>query len=131
MIMPVLAVNDVEASIAYYTQVLGFTEAFRMPDETGATYFAAVTLGSGIMYGLSRQTELTVRGQGVAFMNYIPHEDIDAYFAEVCSRGADVKEEIRDEYWGDRVFAIADPDGFYHMMAKTVRQVSPEELGGS
>lgn len=38
-------------------------------------------------------------------------EDIDALYDTVRERGAEIALEIRDEPWGDRHFAIVDPNG--------------------
>ena len=38
-------------------------------------------------------------------------EDVDALYEQVKSKGAEIKIDIRDEPWGDRHFAIQDPNG--------------------
>jgi len=38
-------------------------------------------------------------------------ENVDEVYDRVKSRGVEVKIEIRDEPWGDRHFAIEDPNG--------------------
>lgn len=48
-------------------------------------------------------------GEGVYLT--IEVEDVDAVYKEVKSKGVDIKIELRDEPWGDRHFAITDPNG--------------------
>ena len=38
-------------------------------------------------------------------------DDVDKVYAEIKKKGVTIKIEIRDEPWGDRHFAIQDPNG--------------------
>lgn len=38
-------------------------------------------------------------------------EDVDAWYEKLKSKSVEIKIEIRDEPWGDRHFAIVDPNG--------------------
>lgn len=38
-------------------------------------------------------------------------EDVDSFYAEVKDKGVEIAVAIRDEVWGDRHFAIVDPNG--------------------
>lgn len=38
-------------------------------------------------------------------------EDVDKLYNELKKKGADIKIDIRNEEWGDRHFAIEDPNG--------------------
>lgn len=38
-------------------------------------------------------------------------EEVDQWFAQLKSKGAIVKVDLRDEPWGDRHFTIEDPNG--------------------
>ncbi|MDW7691458.1 VOC family protein [Flammeovirgaceae bacterium SG7u.111] len=48
-------------------------------------------------------------GRGVYLT--IEVEDVDALYEEIKSKGTEIKIELRDEPWGDRHFAITDPNG--------------------
>jgi len=48
-------------------------------------------------------------GKGVYFT--IEVEDVDKLYEEIKKKGVPVKIELRDEPWGDRHFAIEDPNG--------------------
>jgi PhnB protein len=129
MIMPILSVQDLEASIAFYTKTLGFEHTMTMPDNDGKPNFAIVTLGTDSTIGLQSDPAATERGRGVSFMVYVADStDIDAYYADVQKHGAKVTQPLKTEYWGDRVFGLSDPDHFELMLCKTVQQLSPEEI---
>jgi uncharacterized glyoxalase superfamily protein PhnB len=129
MIMPILSVKDVDASIAFYTEKLGFAHQMSMPGPDGKNTFAFVSLGEAIMVGLSLDPDLQHRGAGVDLMFYVPDTtDIDQVYNEVQSRGVGITETIDTRYWGDRTFGLRDPDGYSLTFAKTVKQVPMEEI---
>ncbi len=48
-------------------------------------------------------------GQGLYFT--IEVEDVDEVYKDIRRKGIEVKIDMRDEPWGDRHFAIEDPNG--------------------
>lgn len=130
-ISPVLTVRNVDASIAFYREVLGFPEAdvFRTPD--GKPMHGMASRGP-VMVQFSPEgvadAAARARGDGVVLYVQIGDEDIDAYWDKVVRAGATVIEPIATQFWGDRTFSVADPDGYHLMFAKQVREVSTEEM---
>lgn len=51
-------------------------------------------------------------------------EDVDKIYEDIKAKGVAIKVEIRDEPWGDRHFAIEDPNG---IGIDIVRYTAPEE----
>ena len=49
------------------------------------------------------------QGQGVYLT--IEVDDVDAWYQRLKAKGVNVKIDLRDEPWGDRHFAIEDPNG--------------------
>lgn len=49
------------------------------------------------------------QGQGMYLTIEVP--DVDKVYQEIKKKGAVIKIDIRDEPWGDRHFAIEDPNG--------------------
>jgi PhnB protein len=130
-ISPVLTVRDVDASIAFYHEVLGFPEsnAVRMPD--GKAVHGMARRGS-VMVQFSPEgpadASANTRGTGVVLYIRVGDEDIDRYWETVIGAGAKVLEPIDTKFWGDRTFIVADPDGYHLMFAQQVRDVSTEEM---
>ncbi len=48
-------------------------------------------------------------GQGMYLT--IEVDDVDKFYKEMKNKGVEIKIDIRDEPWGDRHFAIQDPNG--------------------
>jgi uncharacterized glyoxalase superfamily protein PhnB len=124
-----LDVRDVDASVKFYADKLGFQHQFSMAGPEGETIFAMVGLGPAIVIGFGRNTATEQRGQGVMFMLYVPDDvDLDRHYESVKDKGVAIVEEIGDRYWGDRTYSIKDPDGYLLSFARTVKQMTPEEI---
>lgn len=132
MIAPVLAVQDVDRSLEFYTQQLQFKQDFCLDGPDGNSAFAFVSLGEEserVAIGLSRQAVDGARGQGVVFMVYIPSAmDLDAYYEAVRGRGVAIEDEIATQYWGDRSFSVRDPDGYYLSLSQTVEETDMDKV---
>jgi len=106
---PVLHVTDVEASIRFYVDRLGFTVPWRF--EEGGEIRVAQVERQGCALLLSSQWREKV-GKGLVFvsLNVEPATQaaaLDALRAELEARGAAVK----DGRWGYRLLVVEDPDG--------------------
>jgi catechol 2,3-dioxygenase-like lactoylglutathione lyase family enzyme len=113
---PVLHVTDVEASLRFYVDRLGFTIPWRF-DEDGRVYVAQVDR-QGCSLILSSQWPEKV-GKGLMFisLNVSPNDEpetreaavaaLDALRAELEAKDAPVK----DGSWGYRLLVVDDPDG--------------------
>lgn len=128
MVFPILAVKDVAASAAFYTNNLGFTLTMEMPNESGQAWFSIVTFGDANL-GLMLDPDLQNRGNGVVLMFYVEADaDIDAHYASAMAKGVTITEPIADKFWGDRTYSLTDPDGYALSICKTVKQMSPDEM---
>jgi PhnB protein len=131
-LVPALGVADVATSVQFYSEVLGFEVTFTFPGDDGELVHASVKRGdSEFMFGRLRGDlhDQAPLGRGVSFyMTVGENEDIDAFFARVKETGAEIIQEPADQFWGNRDWAVADPDGYHLYVAKTVRQVSPAEM---
>jgi uncharacterized glyoxalase superfamily protein PhnB len=129
MISPIVSVKDIDRSVTFYTEKLGFKHDFSMPDQDGINTFAFVSLGPVTFIGLSRDEQMAHRGEGVEFMIYLPEgQDIDQVYNEIRSRGTKLETEIKTQYWGDRTFSLRDPDGYMLTFARTVHQANMDDI---
>jgi uncharacterized glyoxalase superfamily protein PhnB len=127
MIVPILSVADVNTSLKFYTEKLGFQKDMALDGPDGVVAFAGIRLGQAT-FMLSRSDTKNV-GQGVVFMVYLPEDaDIDAVYQDVQSKGVAIEDEIKTEYWGDRIFSVKDPDGFFVSICKTVEEPDMDRI---
>jgi catechol 2,3-dioxygenase-like lactoylglutathione lyase family enzyme len=109
---PVLHVKDVEASLHFYVNQLGFTSAWRHNQDGGAHVAQVDRQGCALILADSWPEKI---GKGLTFisLNVEPasHQAavaaLDALRAELEARGVPVKEG----WWGYRLLVVDDPDG--------------------
>ena len=55
-------------------------------------------------------------------------DDVDAHYEHARAAGAEIAEEIADQFYGDRNYRTVDPEGHHWIFTQHIRDVSPEEL---
>jgi uncharacterized glyoxalase superfamily protein PhnB len=108
-----LTVKDLPASLAWYTNVLGFTKARDFVREgvvTGAA-LAAGDVEISINQDDGKKGKDRPLGQGFS-MRLNTNENIDEVAARVKKAGGSLETEPADMPWGARIFVIVDPNGY-------------------
>ncbi len=122
-----LFVDDLDASVAFYEDVLGFSTDHREADYAALRNGAAV-LGLGLARNLPAghpfgQAALRgTRGTGAEIV--LDVADVDAHYRRVIESGHPVAGTLRHRPWGARDFRIVDPDGYYLRITSRTEQAS-------
>jgi len=108
-----LTVNDLEKSLGWYRDVLGFA-VDKEYEHDGAV--RAVALKAGAVRILIGQDDGAkgrdrVKGEGLS-LRLTTVQDIDAIADRIKQLGGTLLTESADVPWGARVFRVQDPDGF-------------------
>jgi len=107
-----IVTSKIAETKAFYTEKLGFGVTFE-----NEFYLLLHTPGGGseISFLLpdhpSQQPLFHKAFQGQGMYLTIEVDDVDKLYNEVKGKGVEIKIDIRDEPWGDRHFAIVDPNG--------------------
>lgn len=96
-------VSNLETSLLFYTERLGFSERFRFGDYAGVEHGEVQIHLSGPASTNKRQV-----GQGSI---YIFCDDVDAYYGEITAKGAVTQAPPKDYEYGMRDFVVEDSDG--------------------
>lgn len=99
----VLPVSNLDESLRYFSDVLGFREEFRFGQYAGIER-------DECRIHLSQQGNPNTSEPGTGVV-YIFCDEVDNYFAEIVSRGANVAESPKNYEYGMRDFVVRDPDG--------------------
>ena len=111
-----LFVDDLDRSIRFYTEVLGFDRL------DGSAGYVPVRSGS-VLIGLGRAKTLPAghyfnpqlksdrRGLGTEIVLEV--DDVEAMFDHVQTSGHRILSPLQKRPWGATDFRIADPDGYY------------------
>jgi uncharacterized glyoxalase superfamily protein PhnB len=112
-IAPSITANNLQASIAWYRDVLGFTleETWEHDGK-----MAGVSLKAGTGYLMLSQDDWAkghdrVKGQGLR-LYFSTAQDVDQIASGIKARGGRLASEPKDQPWGARTFDLVDPDGF-------------------
>ena len=119
---PNLLVSNVERSLAFYEDVLGFTRGMTVPEQSPFV-FASVTSGPVEIFLNDRSTVTKESPQmaGLAFGGgntmFIEIIGVDDVYERIKS-SAKVIMPIVTQWYGLREFAIEDPDGYVITIAE-------------
>ena len=108
-----LTVNDLQKSLAWYRDVVGFT-VHEQYEREGKVVAVALKAGSvRLLIGQDDGAKGWDRKKGEGFsMQLMTAQDIDRIAARIKERGGTLESEPADMPWGARVFRVQDPDGF-------------------
>ena len=99
----VLPVSNVDASIRFFTEVLGFNRDFRFGDYAGVERENCL-----IHLSLHSNPNTGIPGSGGV---YVFCDQVDTYHKMLKDRGATIDGEPKDYPYGMRDFVVIDPDG--------------------
>jgi uncharacterized glyoxalase superfamily protein PhnB len=110
---PSFTVNDLDRSLAWYRDILGFAVDERW-ERDGK--LMGVSLQAGrvtFMIGQDDWKKGRDRRKGEGFRLYCTTtQDVDALARRIQARGGKLDSEPQDQPWGTRDFSLTDPDGF-------------------
>ena len=113
----VLAVHDLAASTAYFTQVLGFSKDWN----DGDNWQALIRGGVRLMLGRCPDSLPAAQLGDHSYFGFFATDDVDALHAEFAARGALILSGPADKPWGWREMAVATPEGHRMMFAQVVQ----------
>src|SRR5436189_4502932 len=112
---PIFTVTDLERSIRFYSDVLGFVVSDRYHGSDGALRGVMLKAGACEL-GLSQDDWAKGRdrpkGQGVRVW-CTTAQDIDQLAARIKANGGRLTEGPTDQPWGGRSLSVDDVDGFH------------------
>ncbi len=118
-ITPSFTVDDLQRSLRFYTEALGFVVKERWTSDHGE--LRGVMLLAGVSeLGLSQDDWAKGRnrkkGEGVRVWCETTQE-VDALAKRVKDAGFALTEGPKDQSWGQRSFSVDDPDGYHLTIA--------------
>ena len=113
-----LFVEDMEASVAFYTRVLAFDLERHEPGDYASLRRGSVVLGLGPVAKLPEKggyfgRDIAARRRGLGVEIVLEVDDVEGWHNHIVASGHPIFEPLRDRPWGLRDFRIADPDGYY------------------
>jgi len=121
---PNLIVDNVERSLAFYVDVLGFSQGVTVPDKSPLV-FASVISGDVEVFFNDKATALkeyrSFAGApiGLSGTMYIETTGVDVWHERLKSK-APIVMPLVTQFYGVKEFAFADPDGYVITFAERV-----------
>ncbi|MDO8614750.1 MAG: VOC family protein [Dehalococcoidia bacterium] len=120
---PELFARDVDEAVRFYTEVLGFRLAHRVPEDSSqAAEWALVEQGNATF--MFEKPAEPRSPYGVVF--YLAVEDIEETAAALRSRGAMVQGPV-DQWYGQREATVTDPSGYRLVFTAPVPAKQPAQ----
>jgi uncharacterized glyoxalase superfamily protein PhnB len=111
---PSLTVNDLDKSLKWYRDVLGFEVEETWPDESGKVMGVSLRAGKvSFMIGQDDWKKGRDRRKGEGFRIFcLTTKNVDTLATRIKAKGGLLDQEPKDQPWGMRDFSVTDPDGF-------------------
>jgi uncharacterized glyoxalase superfamily protein PhnB len=128
-VMPIIAVDSVDAIRNFYVETLGFDHLMGVVGKDGQFDFVTVVKdGARIMFS---RTPAAGEKKGAPAKQpveiYLQVADVDSYHDELKKRKVRVTDALTTQWWGDRTFKVLDPAGYEVWFYETVGEPKPPQ----
>jgi uncharacterized glyoxalase superfamily protein PhnB len=131
--IPSLAYKDSRAALKWLESAFGFEPSEVLTDAQGNIVHAEMTHDGGVVMIGSEWADWTrspasLGGKNTQRVHVRIGRGIDEHCARARQAGAKIVMELADQFYGDRTYIAADPEGHYWTFSQPVRNVSKEEM---
>jgi uncharacterized glyoxalase superfamily protein PhnB len=127
-VIPVLVYPDVRAAVAFLEDAFGFVERVQI----GEDHRAQLAVGDGaVIVGDVRGQRRPPRAGEETHSVAVRVANARAHCEHARTHGAKILMEPTDFEYGERQYTAEDPGGHRWVFSETLRDVEPEEWGGT
>ena len=125
--------RDDRAALEWLEKAFGFETALVITDDGGSIVHAEMRY-RGALVMIAREFTDAVKspksldGRNTQMLHVHVDTDIDAHFARARDAGATILMAPSDQFYGDRTYRCADPEGHIWVFAQTVKVLSLNEM---
>jgi PhnB protein len=131
-VTPYLIIDGAARALDWYRQAFGARETMRLSGPDGRVGHAEIEIGDSRIMLADEAPQHNAKAPGafggspVSLHLYVP--DVDKTMAKAVSIGAEVKSQVEDKFYGDRMGSICDPFGHTWHITTHIEDVSVEEV---
>lgn len=127
-VMPMIAVESVDAVRDFYVDKLGFQHVMGMIGKDGQLDFVTVVLGGArVMFSRAPGSEATHRPGKQPVEIYLQVDDVEVFHNRVKKNGVKISDPLTLQWWGDRTFKVLDPNGYEIWFYTNVAEPKPPQ----
>ena len=127
-VMPMIAVDSVDAARDFYVDKLGFEHVMGMVGKDGQLDFVTVVLGGArVMFSRAPGGEAQRRSGKQPVEIYLQVDDVETYHNRVKKDGVKISDPLTLQWWGDRTFKVLDPYGYEIWFYTNVAEPKPPQ----
>ncbi|MGQ0802030.1 MAG: VOC family protein [Pseudomarimonas sp.] len=127
-----LCVSDGNAAIAFYTDIFGAKELFRLTEPSGRLGHAELAIGGSVLmicdefpeYGINCPNVLG----GTPVSIHLHVDNADTMIERAVAAGATLERPASDAFYGERGGVFRDPWGHRWNIGHSIEKVTPEEM---
>jgi uncharacterized glyoxalase superfamily protein PhnB len=126
-VMPIIAVESVDAARNFYVDTLGFGHVMGMIGKDGQLDFCTVVLGEArVMFSRAVGASRPTAGKQPVEI-YLEVEDVEALYNRLKKKGVAISDPLTLQWWGDRTFKVLDPNGYEIWFYTNVAEPKPPQ----
>ena len=128
-----LAYRDPRAALVWLERAFGFEVSMIVEGEDGSIAHSEMRLGDGmIMVGsewdAQHRSPASMGGVNTQSIHVGLDGDIEGHCERAKAAGAVIVREMADQFYGDRVYGCADPEGHIWTFSQPVTELTIEEM---
>ncbi len=131
-LVPHLFVDDVDASLSFYSKAFGAVELFRNVLPDGVVLFVELAVGDARLLVSAEIPQLDALAPGTLggtpVLLTLETEDPDDLVRRAVFAGARVEVAVEEMFFGERYGRIVDPDGHRWALTTKREQLTPEDV---
>ena len=129
---PSVIYQDPKAAMLWLEAAFGFEVAIYIEDESGGFVHCQMRHGDSLIsvgdeWDEPYRSPLRLGGVNTQITSLQIDTDIDAHCARARAAGAVILKEPETQFYGDRSYRCADPEGHHWSIAQSVENVSRDE----
>jgi uncharacterized glyoxalase superfamily protein PhnB len=132
LITPHIVVQGAEKAVAYYRDAFGAEELDRIPTPDGRLMSVRLRIGDGLLHVADEFPEMGVLAPptlgGTPVVLSVEVADAEAVFAQAIAAGGQVRQPLREVFWGDLHGQLDDPYGHRWNVSQHLRDVPHAEV---
>jgi len=128
-VVPALFYKDPRAALAFLQKAFGFEPDIMIEDETGALVHSQMSFGNGrVMVGMEwselHRSPASLDGRNSQTTHLYLTESVDTHCARAEAAGAKILVRPETQFYGDRTYRAADPEGHIWTFAEPIKVVA-------